>query len=203
MFRTSIILKNAREDKDLTIAEVSKKLKISPKYLEAIESEDRSAFPSEPYCSLIIKDYANFLGLNGDDIISLFRRDFAVKQNSRPITSQKFSLTPHTFFIIGLCLTVLIFVGYVVTEYLKYNQAPPLKVNWPEDSSLTLSSKIEITGTTDAEATVRINNDLIIVDQFGNFKKVVALSSPEQKLVIESRSHSGKTTTQEKTYHPK
>ncbi|MBI2464826.1 helix-turn-helix domain-containing protein [Candidatus Shapirobacteria bacterium] len=203
MFRTSIILKNAREDKDLSIAEVSKKLKISPKYLEAIESENRSAFPSEPYCSLIIKDYANFLGLNGDDIISLFRRDFAVKQNSSPVNSQKFSLTPQTFFIIGLCLTLIIFVSYVVTEYLKYNQAPSLKVNWPEDTSLTLSSKIEISGTTDAEATVRINSDLIIVDQFGSFKKIIALSSPEQKIVVESLSHSGKTSSLEKTYHPK
>jgi cytoskeletal protein RodZ len=203
MFRTSIILKNAREDKDLSIAEVSKKLKISPRYLEAIESEDRSAFPSEPYCSLIIKDYATFLGLNGDDIISLFRRDFAVKQNDRPVAVSKFSLTPHTFFIIGLCLTLIIFVGYVVTEYLKYNQSPPLKVNWPEDSSLSLSSKIEISGSTDAEATVRINNDLIIVDQYGNFKKTIALSSPEQKVVVESLSHSGKTTSLEKIYHPK
>jgi len=44
MFRTSIILKNAREDKDLSIVEVCKKLKISPKYLEAIENEDRSNF---------------------------------------------------------------------------------------------------------------------------------------------------------------
>jgi len=203
VFRTSIILKNAREDKDLSIVEVSKKLKISPRYLEAIESEDRGAFPSEPYCSLIIKDYANFLGLNGDDIISLFRRDFALKQSRKPTSTSKFSLTPQTFFVIGLCLTLIVFVGYVVTEYLKYNQAPPLKVNWPEDSSLSLASKIEITGTTDAEATVRINNDLIIVDQFGNFKKVFAFSAPEQKIVVESHSHSGKTTSLEKTYHLK
>jgi cytoskeletal protein RodZ len=203
MFRTSIILKNTREDKDLSIAEVSKKLKISQRYLEAIESEDRRAFPSEPYCSLIIKDYAVFLGLNGDDILSLFRRDFEVKQRQSRVTTNKFSLTPQTFFVVGITFSVLIFIGYVVSEYLKYNQAPPLKVNWPEDSSLTLSSKIEISGETDAEATVRINNDLIIVDQYGSFKKVISMSQPDQKVVVESRSHSGKTTINEKTYHPK
>lgn len=203
MFRTSIILKNAREDKDLSIAEVSKKLKISQRYLEAIESEDKRSFPSEPYCSLIIKDYATYLGLNGDDILSLFRRDFEVKQRQSHVTTSKLSLTPQTFFVLGITISILIFVGYVVSEYLKYNQAPPLKVNWPEDNSLTLSSKIEVTGETDAEATVRINNDLIIVDQFGNFKKVISLNQPDQKVVVESKSHSGKTTVNEKTYHPK
>jgi cytoskeletal protein RodZ len=200
MFRTSIILKNAREDKDLTIAEVSKKLKISPKYIEAIESETRSCFPAEPYCSLIVKDYATFLGLNGEDIISLFRRDFAVKSHKTTHQNPQYSLTPQLFFKFGISLTILIFLGYVVNEYIKYNRPPPLKVNWPSDSDLTLSSKIEVTGSTDPESSVRINNDLIIVDQFGNFKKIISLSTTEQKIIIEAKSHSGKQTLTEKTY---
>lgn len=200
MFRTSIILKNAREDKDLTVAEVSKKLKISPKYIEAIESETRSCFPAEPYCSLIVKDYATFLGLNGDDIISLFRRDFAtISQSSSPI-SQKYSLTPQLFFKFGITLTLLIFVSYVVNEYIKYNRPPPLKVNWPETTTLPVSSKIEITGTTDPESSIRINDDLIIVDQFGNFKKVVNITAREQKILVQAKSHSGKQTQSEKIY---
>ena len=203
MFRTSIILKNAREDKDLSIIEVCKKLKISPKYLEAIENEDHSSFPAEPYCSLIIKEYANFLGLNGNDILALFRRDFAIHANPQTKSASKFSLTPHFFFVVGITISILLFIGYVTQEYLKYNQPPPLKVIWPDDTSLAPSSKIEITGSTDPESTVRINNDLVIVDQFGNFKKVISLNSTDQKISIESHSHNGKTTVQEKIYHPK
>ncbi|MFZ2153559.1 MAG: helix-turn-helix transcriptional regulator [Microgenomates group bacterium] len=202
MFRTSIILKNAREDKDLTVAEVSKKLKISQKYIEAIENENRSLFPSEPYCSLIIKDYASFLGLSPDDILSLFRRDFAANPCQTNPTPVKFFLTPQTTFRVAVVATIFIFVVYVVTEYFKYNQAPPLKINWPSDAGLTLASKIEITGSTDAESTVRVDNDLIIVDQFGNFKKIISLIKSDQIIAIESRSHSGKTTRVEKTYHP-
>jgi cytoskeletal protein RodZ len=203
MFRTSIILKNAREEKDLTLAEVSKKLKISQKYLDAIESEKTASFPSEPYCSLIIKDYANFLGLNGEVVLSLFRRDFAIRTQKSSTKNNGFSFTPQYIFKIGIAVSLIIFISYVVIEYLKYNQAPPLAVIWPEDTSLSSSSKIEISGTTDPEATVRINSDLIIVDQFGGFKKIISLSNPDQKIVVESRSHSGKTTIQEKTYHPK
>ena len=79
MFRVSTIFKNTRLDKELEFSEISKKLKIPAKYLEAIEDEKIANFPQEPYCSLIVKDYANFLGLNGEEILSLFRRDFAQK----------------------------------------------------------------------------------------------------------------------------
>ena len=203
MHRTSIILKNAREDKDLSIAEVSKKLKISAKYLEAIENEQKSCFPAEPYCSLIIKDYAFFLGLNGDDILSLFRRDFSTKSAKKPSSVSGLSLTPQKIFFLAISITIFLFVGYMGMEYLRYNQSPPLQVIWPEDSELTNSAKIEISGITDPESTIRVNSDLIIVDQNGNFKKVVTLNSPESKITVESRSHNGKSTIVEKTYHPK
>ena len=42
MYRASIILKNAREDHSLEISEVSKKLKISAKYIEAIETCEKA-----------------------------------------------------------------------------------------------------------------------------------------------------------------
>jgi len=82
MFRASSLLKNTRLDKEWELADISKKLKISIKYLQAIEDEDIVNFPQEPYCSLIIKDYADYLGLNGSDIVSLFRRDFDQRKKS-------------------------------------------------------------------------------------------------------------------------
>lgn len=203
MYKASIILKNAREDKDLNLEEISKKLKISKKYLEAIETENRSAFPAEPYCSLIIKDYAVFLGLNGEDILSVFRRDFAQKTAPAAVSSDKLSLTPQFVFKIATIISLLFFLGYISLEYLKFNRPPTLKVTWPEDNSLALNTKIEITGTTDPEATVRINDDLIIIDQNGYFKKSINLQNPESKIVVESKSHNGKAALLEKTYHPK
>jgi len=196
MFRSSIILKNAREDKSLDISEVSKKLKISTKYLEAIENEDKNNFPAEPYCSLIIKDYANFLGLNGEDILSLFRRDFAAPCKQKPTTLHQMSLTPQNTFKFATLISIILFFSYLVFEYIKFNRPPTLKVNWPEKSSNTL----DLSGITDSEATVRINNDLIVVDPSGSFKKTINLATPEAKIVVESKSQSGKTTTVEKTY---
>jgi hypothetical protein len=201
MFRASIILKNARQDHSLEIDEVSKKLKISAKYIEAIETEDKSKFPEEPYCSLIIKDYANFLGLNGEDVLSLFRRDFAASSKSKPAGSRWQFFTPQFTFKIAVIVSIIIFVLYLVIEYVKFNRPPLLTVNWPSSSNL-IQPSFDLTGITDPEATVRINNNLIIVDQNGDFEKKITLSgSDSSTIIVESKSPSGKTTTQEKIFH--
>ena len=73
------ILKSTRLELGYEITEVAKKTKLPIKYLQAFESGDFHRYPQEPYCSLLIKDYADFLGLNGQEIVRLFRRDFIQK----------------------------------------------------------------------------------------------------------------------------
>lgn len=201
MNRASVILKNARQDRDFEISEICKKLKISSKYIEAIESENRTEFPEEPYCSLIIKDYAHFLGLNGDDILSLFRRDFINVTKNKTANSKQWFFTPQFTFKIAILASIIIFVSYLVMEYVKFNHPPNLKVNWPIESSLNQLS-FNLTGITDADSTVRINNDLIIVDSNGSFEKKVTISSSESsKIVVEAKSPSGKIKTEERIFH--
>jgi len=194
MFRACDILQKARLDKEIELVEISKKTKIPEKYLQAIESQDKSAFPQEPYCSLIVKDYATYLGLNGDYVLSLFYRDFEIKNKTTNIKKYSMSITPQiTFFIVSSFL-VIAFISYLGLEYYKFNRLPPLKVEWPE-----LSEKMEISGTTDPEANVRVNDDLIIVDSSGKFKTKVSLNE-DKKIIIEAKSSIGKISRLEKIY---
>ena len=195
MFRASTIIKNTRLDRDLEIVEISKKLKISQKYLEAIESEDANCFPQEPYCSLMVKDYAEFLGLHGEEILKLFRRDFAQKKKTKTINKDIFSFTPQFTFTVSIAIFTLFFAGYLISEYLKFNQPPKLKVEAPQTA--VLGESVEITGNTDPESTVRVNQDLVIVDPKGNFNKRLHVDEVSTRITIESKSPSGKTTTQE------
>lgn len=197
MFHASTLLKNTRLDKELEIAEISKKLRIKPKYIEAIESEDVASFPQEPYCSLFVKDYAEFLGLNGQEILRIFRRDFAQKLKIKSSSRKTFSFTPQFTFKISLIATILFFSVYLTTEFLKFNRPPKLLVNWP-GPSMILGQTLDLTGITDPESTVRINQDLIIVDSKGNFQKKINLNSGDNKIIVESKSPSGKTTAEEK-----
>lgn len=196
MLRTSSLLKNNRLDKEYELTDVSKKLKIPVKYLAAIEDEDVKNFPQEPYCSLIVKDYADYLGLNGQEMLSFFRRDFEQKKRNKSVRRSGFSFTPQFTFKFLIVAVVFVFIFYLTSEYIKFNRPPKLKINWPETVT---SQGFDLTGITDPDSTIRINEDLIIVDSKGNFEKKIQIGSDKElKIVIESKSPSGKTTVEEK-----
>lgn len=196
MLKTAYLLKNTRLDKEYELVDISKKLKIPVKYLIAIEEEDIKNFPQEPYCSLIIKDYADYLGLNGQEILSFFRRDFEQKKRNKSFKKNGFSFTPQFTFTILVGIVIFSFIFYLTSEYIKFNRPPKLKVNWPEEVSQEF---INLSGTTDSDSTVRVNQDLIIVDSEGNFnKKIKIASGSETKVIVESKSPSGKVSVEEK-----
>ncbi|MDD4026743.1 MAG: helix-turn-helix transcriptional regulator [Candidatus Shapirobacteria bacterium] len=196
MLRTSSLIKNTRLDKEYELLDISKKLKVPVKYLTAIEEEDIKNFPQEPYCSLIVKDYSDYLGLNGQEMLSFFRRDFEQKKKNKSLKKDIFSFTPQFTFSILIGIIIISFVFYLTTEYVKFNSPPKLKINWPENIT---GETVELSGITDPDSTIRINQDLIIVDAKGNFqKKIILNSNSETKIIIESKSTSGKTTVEEK-----
>lgn len=197
MKRASAILESTRLDRELNFEEISKRTRIPLRYLIAFENEDISQFPAEPYCSLMVKDYADFLGLNGEDLLALFRRDHDRRpQNSGPSRSW-LALTPQLTLKIFIVVLVVLFLLYLLFEYLKFNRPPQLKVTWPE----TLTGRyIDVSGTTDPEATIKINDSLVIVDNQGNFKKTVEVATSEAKILIEAKSPAGVVTQDEKVY---
>lgn len=61
-------LRAAREQRRLTIEEVSDATRVRAHYLEALESDDLSAMPSTAQARGFLKIYASFLGLGDDDL---------------------------------------------------------------------------------------------------------------------------------------
>lgn len=196
MKRASTILESARLDRELNFEEISKKTKIPVRYLIAFENENTADFPAEPYCSLMLKDYAEFLGLHGEELLSLFRRDHDRRTPSKNLSHPFFSLTPQFSFSLFIGLLIFIFLGYLALEYYQFNQPPKLSVDWPSG----LTPEMEISGQTSAESTVRINDSLVIVDAEGNFKKTLQISTSEADIVVEARSPAGKITRDEKKF---
>lgn len=195
MKRASTILESARLDRELDFTEISKKTKIPLRYLVAFENENSADFPGEPYCSLMVKDYADFLGLNGEELLCLFRRDYDRRPQNTVRRRFWFSLTPQFAFTAFISLLGIFFVTYLVSEYLKFNRPPELKINWPTDYSKKF---VEISGITDPESTIKINDSLVIVDTEGNFKKTLEISTSEAKIIVEAKSPAGVVTTDEK-----
>lgn len=60
------ILRAAREEKKLTVEQVNKETRISVQTIRSLERDDFGAFPSETYLKGFLRNYADFLGLDGN-----------------------------------------------------------------------------------------------------------------------------------------
>lgn len=79
------LLRTARESKGLTIKDVENGTSIRSLYLSAIEEGNYSTVPGEVYLKGFIRNYANFLGLNGQEMVNLYRQS---QQPVEPSTEQ-------------------------------------------------------------------------------------------------------------------
>ncbi len=61
-------LKRQRESLGYALKEVEEQTKIRLRYLEAMEEDDLSALPDEPYAKGFVKSYAQFLGLEPEKV---------------------------------------------------------------------------------------------------------------------------------------
>jgi len=120
-------LKSARNEKGLTIDQISRDTNISIRYLEALESENFSIFPGEPYVIGFIKNYGAYLEQDVQKLLSLYR---ALKIQEQPVPVEqllksppqvpKFIL-PTIIILVSLCL-----IGWLVYSLIINNKNRPL-----------------------------------------------------------------------------
>ncbi|MGZ3774917.1 MAG: helix-turn-helix domain-containing protein [Pseudobdellovibrionaceae bacterium] len=75
MKKTGEILKKAREEKGLSLQEVSLSLKISSKVLKAIEEGDELNLPAKTFLRGFVQSYSNFLHLNLNEMLEIFQEE--------------------------------------------------------------------------------------------------------------------------------
>ncbi|MDR1785951.1 MAG: helix-turn-helix domain-containing protein [Spirochaetaceae bacterium] len=84
------ILRETREEKNLTVEAVAKETAISMQYINALENERVEVFPGEPYAIGFLRNYAEYLGLDSANIIALLR---AKKIQESPVPIELYK--PH------------------------------------------------------------------------------------------------------------
>ncbi len=67
------ILRTTRNSKGFDIAKVERETSISKEYIVALETEDVSVFPGEPYLVGFLKNYSEYLGLSSKNLVSLYK----------------------------------------------------------------------------------------------------------------------------------
>lgn len=71
------ILKEAREAKGYSLADVERETSIRSRYLEAVENDEYDKTPGEVFVKGIIRNYGNFLGLDGMELVTQYKASAA------------------------------------------------------------------------------------------------------------------------------
>lgn len=108
--------RDVREHYRLDIHQVSERLHIRTKYIEAIETGDMKALPGKVYTQGYIQNYAEFLGLDAHQMLERYR-GLDDKERLTPLTianPNEQSGTPAWRMVV--IAIALLFTGYVIWE---------------------------------------------------------------------------------------
>ncbi len=157
-----LTLQQARQKRRLKLETIGKKTKISIRYLKALEAEDWDAFPAPTYVQAFLRNYANFLNLDSDELVREYkkyleitakipvtkrlipkriRKPFALLRNlvfSPPAGGSKIRPKRLTIFPVAISIMVLIIWGGWFL-FFRSPSPPVIKVTEEKKTTLILS----------------------------------------------------------------
>lgn len=195
-------LRRARLEKNLTLEDLAKKTKIQIKYLEALENGDYASLPGDVYVRTWLKLYSQELDISPHELLSDFKIEKQVG-NKNQVIKNKSKFDWHKFLkpkflkwaVIGLVF--LIFIGYLAWEINNIIAPPEVLISEPVNNYRTTESSITIIGQTQAEVQVKINNEIILLDDQGNFSQTINLAIGLNNLEISAKKKHSKTNNLE------
>ncbi|HPI40557.1 MAG TPA: helix-turn-helix domain-containing protein [Pseudobdellovibrionaceae bacterium] len=95
MKQTGEKLRTVREDKGLSIHEISLSLKINSKVLKAIEEGDTTNLPAKTFLRGFVQSYANYLNMDTTQILNLFQEEMG-STRPQPILNPVEAVTPES-----------------------------------------------------------------------------------------------------------
>ncbi|MBM9546689.1 DUF4115 domain-containing protein [Leptospira sp. 201903074] len=156
--RVGQIIREAREDKKLSVKDVAKETNIAAKYIIALETEDYSQFPAETFALGFLKNYASYLKLDTAMLLNLYRGE-QIEESQAPLeeltrpTTTAFSLDRNK--IISL---VSIFL-FVISAYIIY-------ISFEDSGSGSIDEETtEVGSTVEAVASSDIPSGINFVSQ--------------------------------------
>ncbi|MBT7553185.1 helix-turn-helix domain-containing protein [bacterium] len=195
-------LRKTRLEKELSLTDVHQQTKIQVKYLELLENGNYQSLPGEIYIRTWIKLYAGFLDLPSHELLADYKLEKVVSAkvrqpeksnnhhaNTRLSLKQRLGkiLGPHFLKRAVIVLIVLIFLSYLAWEVNNTISPPTITIVEPVDNFKTTDNNIDIKGQTEPEVQLTINNELILLDEQGNFIKNINLSTGLNNLEISAK----------------
>ena len=140
----------ARERKGVDLFRAERDTKIRARYLAALERGDYRELPGAVYTKGFLRNYALYLGLDPDEILLQWRRERGdgsadpVPVVPRTVTAprQGITISPRVFGGLLLVLVVVVVVGYVATQLVRFSKPPTITVTDPATAVVTVDDSV-------------------------------------------------------------
>ncbi|MEI6288212.1 MAG: helix-turn-helix domain-containing protein [bacterium] len=169
-------LKEARNDRGVPLEKVAKDLNIAYKYLEALENDKFTELPGAMYLKKFLQDYCAYLNLKFADLWPLVRHvDFGGDKKVGNLDQKHFRIWPRYIgkaLLLLILALVFVFLGFKIKQIFT---PPDLQIFSPSDGLVSYESQVNVSGQSEPEADVVINNKDIFVDSQGKFSAQVDL----------------------------
>lgn len=201
-------LRGQREKRKQTLDDVHQAIKIHPKYLKALEQDDYSVFDGKVHAKGFLRVYSEYLGLSVDEVMAFWRREYepnfeGSKSEKRhghkfsqipALNPPKFILTPGFVITVIGALAIILFFGYLYFQYKSYTGNPFLEIYYPEENKLVESDIVDVTGKTELDSEVFINNQKVTLNPNGSFAVSIKLKDGINTLSIVAVNKLGRKT---------
>ena len=110
------LLTETRIEKDLELDQVARETNIAKRYLEALESDDYSVFPAEPYIVGFLRNYCEYLDLDPEEITNLYKQ-IKIQETSLPpdalLEKRGFALSKPLIIGFGVLAAIAVIITVV------------------------------------------------------------------------------------------
>lgn len=199
-------LRQCRERIGMCVEDVAREIKISARFVSALEGGDYHVFSARVYAQGTVRRMAKIFesadadtlvalcGREWDDLMASSRKtDRVMARSNASAGLKRFSLTPRRLGILAVAGFSLLLIAFLSRRLIAFAAPPALVVASPAEESRFATPLIEVTGTTEKESSLTVNGRELTLDERGNFDENIELPSGVNELQFISRNRFGKT----------
>lgn len=183
MKKVGQVFKQERKNKRISLNQVAEEIKVPLNFLKALEDEDYQNLPEGLYPFLYVRKYANYLNLNQEKMLAFFRRDYIKQDSHKKLSFSNFGWGQKWVKYVGVGLIISLFLMYLGYQYWTYVRPPGVNLNLVDTKQ-----GVVIKGKTNSQATLKIDGEVILLNDDGTFTYPVSQKKKEFQIEIISPS---------------
>lgn len=197
----------ARLARAASVSDAQTATSVAAKYLTALEHGQYHLLPADVYVVGFVRRYAGWLELDVPAALTAFKRERSLADATHPdrlkaipvrtrtpLALPRVVITPERFMGLAVSAFVLVVVGYVWFQVKSFAAAPSLELAGAIDNEVVTVDTLTLAGSTDADAKLAINGELVPVDQTGHFTATIRLVNGVNTIELKAQNRIDRET---------